>query len=76
MGCPIRPSNVRVYQFHHFGFFARDFNKDPADDRILRAHFQRYGFLPGSGFAAFFDSAGLVCLFAFDSAGFTGTTPG
>ena len=19
MGCPIRPSNVRVYQFHHFG---------------------------------------------------------
>ena len=19
-GCPIRPSNVRVYQFHHFGF--------------------------------------------------------
>ena len=20
-GCPIRPSNVRVYQFHHFGIF-------------------------------------------------------
>ena len=19
MGCPTRPSNVRVYQFHHFG---------------------------------------------------------
>ena len=22
-GCPIRPSNVRVYQFHHFGTFGR-----------------------------------------------------
>ena len=22
-GCPIRPSNVRVYQFHHFGILAR-----------------------------------------------------
>ena len=22
-GCPIRPSNVRVYQFHHFGFVKR-----------------------------------------------------
>ena len=23
-GCPIRPSNVRVYQFHHFGFLKRE----------------------------------------------------
>ena len=22
MGCPTRPSNVRVYQFHHFGIFS------------------------------------------------------
>ncbi len=24
-GCPIRPSNVRVYQFHHFGIGRRDY---------------------------------------------------
>ncbi len=23
MGCPTRPSNVRVYQFHHFGTLLR-----------------------------------------------------
>jgi hypothetical protein len=74
-GCPIRPSNVRVYQFHHFGLFVRLY-KDLTDDRIIRARLQRYCFLPGSGFAAFFDSAGLVCLFAFESAGFAGTAPG
>jgi hypothetical protein len=46
-GCPIRPSNVRVYQFHHFGV-------DTASQQLP------YFFLPVSGFAAFFVSAGLA----------------
>jgi hypothetical protein len=27
MGCPTRPSNVRVYQFHHFGMKTTDAEK-------------------------------------------------
>src|SRR5262249_4155514 len=34
-GCPIRPSNVRVYQFHHFGTLGRlcGFQIKPDDTR-------------------------------------------
>ena len=33
MGCPTRPSNVRVYQFHHFGTLENAFAAQERDIR-------------------------------------------
>jgi hypothetical protein len=57
-GCPIRPSNVRVYQFHHFGFGLRTLQLSNSAPRGCVQQ-RRYFFLSVPGLAAF---AGLLLL--------------
>src|SRR4029453_13699658 len=64
-GCPIRPSNVRVYQFHHFGLFRR------FDYLICLSNAQKEElvFCAGAVFAASFEASGFAVVLAPFSAG-------